>query len=98
MYQLVIRGDALKSSAVVAYADVPKLILDDRQLLAVARREDVVQERRLAAPKKASEDRHGHARVGAHVLGGSGGQYPRHRKARGKSFANFEPPSLTDQH
>ena len=52
MYQLVIRGDALKSSAVVAYADVPKLVLDDRQLLAVARREDVVQERRLAAPKK----------------------------------------------
>ena len=48
----------------VVDADLAKLVLDDGQLLAVLRREQVVEQRRLAAAEEAGQHRDGNARVG----------------------------------
>ena len=40
-----------------------RLVLDHRQLLAVLSRQDVVEQRRLATAKEASQHSHGNARV-----------------------------------
>ena len=64
----------------VICAHLSKLVLDDCQLLAVSCRQDVVQERSLAAPEKARENRDGHAVV-----------FVGHRCTRRNSFARSEP-------
>eukprot|EP00964_Phaeocystis_antarctica_P139794 scaffold104599_cov62-Phaeocystis_antarctica.AAC.1 len=71
LHDLLVRAElaALFDERVID-GGVSKLILDDRDLLTVRRREDVVEQRRLAGAEEAGEHRDRHARVV--VVGGGG--------------------------
>ena len=81
-------------ASTAALRDLSEFVLDDRELLAVARREDVVQQGRLATSEEPRQNRHGDARVllpgmgvGVTVIVGMRG----HRCLVGEQTRNSEP-------